>query len=92
MRTLAIAKDSGAEAQVIINCFYAFGKLDRQLVEFLESEAVPVIAKVPRSVAFAQAAGDGVSVAVHSPYCHAIPAIEELADKVMSEKETRNEH
>ena len=90
MRTLAIAGDSGAEAQVIVNCYYAFGRLDRQLVEFLDAEGVPIIGKVPRSVAFSQAAGDGVSVAEHSPYCHALPAIEEIADKVMNEKENKN--
>lgn len=92
MRTLAIAREAGADAQVVINCFYAFGRLDRQLVEFLETEDVPVIEKVPRSVAFSQAAGDGISVAEHSPYCHAVPALEELADKVMTEKEKKNEH
>ena len=92
MRTLAIAGESGAQARVIINCFYAFGRLDRQLVEYLEAEGVLVIEKVPRSVAFAQAAGDGVSVAERFPYCHAVPAIEELADRVMSEKEKNHEH
>ena len=70
MRTYEIAKDSGTDATIrlVVNNFYAFGKLDKQLVEFLESEQVPVIAKVPRAVALSQAAAEGKSVAEHSPH------------------------
>ena len=58
MRTYQIAKDSGTDATIrlVVNNFYAFGKLDKQLVEFLESEQGPVSAKVPRAVALSQAA------------------------------------
>lgn len=74
MRTYQIAKDSGTDATIrlVVNNFYAFGKLDKQLVEFLESEQVPVIAKVPRAVALSQAAAEGKSVAEHSPHSHVI--------------------
>lgn len=91
MRTLAIAKESDTEAQVIINCYYAFGRLDRQLVEYLEAEGVPVIGKVPRAVALSQAAGEGMSVAKYAPLCRALPAIEEIADEIMKVKENKNE-
>ena len=64
-------------------------KLDKQLVEFLESEQVPVIAKVPRAVALSQAAAEGKSVAEHSPHSHVIPALEELADSIINEKEKK---
>lgn len=91
MRTYEIAKDSGTDATIrlVVNNFYAFGKLDKQLVEFLESEQVPVIAKVPRAVALSQAAAEGKSVAEHSPHSHVIPALEELADSIINEKEKK---
>lgn len=91
MRTYQIAKDSGTDATIrlVVNNFYAFGKLDKQLVEFLESEQVPVIAKVPRAVALSQAAAEGKSVAEHSPHSHVIPALEELADSIINEKEKK---
>lgn len=91
MRTYQIAKDSGTGAAIrlVVNNFYAFGKLDKQLVEFLESEQVPVIAKVPRAVALSQAAAEGKSVAEHSPHSHVIPALEELADSIINEKEKK---
>lgn len=90
-RTYQIAKDSGTGAAIhlVVNNFYAFGKLDKQLVEFLESEQVPVIAKVPRAVALSQAAAEGKSVAEHSPHSHVIPALEELADFIINEKEKK---
>lgn len=89
MRTLKIAKDSGTRASiyVIVNNFYAYGILDRQLVEYLDETKVPVIAKVPRAVALSNAAARGVSVAEHAPRSHVIPALEELADKVLEQEE-----
>ena len=50
---------------------------------------VPVIAKVPRAVALSQAAAEGKSVAEHSPHSHVIPALEELADSIINEKEKK---
>lgn len=93
MRTLDIARESGTRAGIylVVNNFYAFGRLDRQLVEFLETEHLPVIAKIPRAVALSQAAGEGVSVAEFDPHSHAIPALEELADKILEIKEKNYE-
>lgn len=93
MRTIDIAKDSGSKVAiyVIVNNFYAFGRLDRQLVELLDAMELSVIVKVPRAVALAQAAGEGISVAEYAPKSHAVPALEELADKIMNEKEKKNE-
>lgn len=93
MRTLAIARESGTDAHIylVVNNFYAFGKLDRQLVEFFDSEDIPVIAKVPRAVALSQAAAEGVSVAEYDPRSHAIPALEGLADSIIEEKEYKYE-
>ena len=93
MRTIAIAKESGTKASihVIVNGFYAFGRLDRQLVEFLDAEDVPVIAKVPRAVALSQAAGEGKSVADYAPLSHVVPFLEELTDAVENEKDKKEE-
>lgn len=70
LRTLDIVRESGtgAKAYVIVNNFYAYGTLDRQLVEYLEGEEVPIIAKIPRAVALSRAAAAGVSVAEYDPY------------------------
>ena len=53
MRTLEIASASKTQAKtfIILNCFYAFGRLDRDLVEYLGGEDIPVMAKIPRAVA-----------------------------------------
>lgn len=93
MRTIAIAKESGTKASihVIVNGFYAFGRLDRQLVEFLDAEDVPVIAKVPRAVALSQAAGEGKSVAEYAPLSHVVPFLEELTDAVENEKDKKED-
>ena len=92
LRTLDIVRDSGtrAGAHVIVNNFYAYGVLDRQLIEFLEEKGVPVIAKVPRAAALSRAAGEGRSVAEIDPRGHVTEALEELADRVtdiLEEKE-----
>lgn len=93
MRTIDIARDSGTTASiyVIVNGFYAFGRLDRQLVEFLDAEGVPVLAKVPRAVALSQAAGEGKSVADYAPLSHVILFLEDVADGVEKEKNKKEE-
>ena len=92
-RTIDIAKESGTKADVyvIVNGFYAFGRLDRQLVEFLDAEGLPVIAKVPRAVALSQAAGEGCSVADYAPLSHVVPALEDLTDAVENERNKKEE-
>ena len=93
MRTIDIAKESGTKASiyVIVNGFYAFGRLDRQLVEFLDAEGVPILAKVPRAVALSQAAGEGRSVADYAPLSHVVPSLEDLTDAVEHEKDKKEE-
>lgn len=93
MRTLGIAKDSGTHAEIflVVNNFYAFGKLDKQLVEFLDNEGIPVIAKIPRAAALSQAAGSGVSVAEYDSRSHVIPALETLSEEIMTMKEKKYE-
>lgn len=93
LRTIDIAKDSGTNASVyvIVNGFYAFGRLDRQLVEFLDAEGVPVLAKVPRAVALSQAAGEGKSVADYAPLSHVVPFLEDVADGVEKEKSKKED-
>lgn len=93
MRTLEIAAASKTQAKtfIILNCFYAFGRLDRDLVEYLGSENIPVMAKIPRAVALAQAAAEGKSVAEYAPRSHAVPAFELLADDILAEKEKHND-
>ena len=91
LRTLDVAKESGTEASIylVVNSFYAFGKMDKQLVEFLDSQSIPVIAKVPRAVALSQAAAEGKSVAERDPYSHVVPALEHLAETILNEKESK---
>lgn len=85
MRTLQIAKDSGTDADIyiIVNNFYVYGILDRQLVEYLEDTKVPVLAKIPRAVALSNAAARGVSVAQHDSHSHVVPFLEGLAESVL---------
>lgn len=85
MRTYRIAEDSGTRADIrlVVNGFYAFGRLDKQLADFLDSEGIPVIAKVPRAVALSQAAAEGKSLAEYAPRSHVVPALEELADSII---------
>ena len=92
LRTLDIVRESGtgAKAYVIVNNFYAYGTLDRQLVEYLEGEEVPIIAKIPRAVALSRAAAAGVSVAEYDPTSHVVAPIELLADSVLNEEEKNN--
>ena len=92
LRTLDIVRESGtgAKAYVIVNNFYAYGTLDRQLVEYLEGEEVPIIAKIPRAVALSRAAAAGVSVAEYDPKSHVVSPIELLADSVLNEEEKKN--
>lgn len=92
-RTIDIAKESGTKAgvYVIVNGFYVFGRLDRQLLEFLDAEGLPVIAKVPRAAALSQAAGEGRSVADYAPLNHIVPSLEGLADAVENEKHKKEE-
>ena len=92
LRTLDIVRESGtgAKAYVIVNNFYAYGTLDRQLVEYLEGEEVPIIAKIPRAVALSRAAAAGVSVADYDPKSHVVAPIELLADSVLNEEEKNN--
>ena len=92
LRTLDIVRESGtgAKAYVIVNNFYAYGTLDRQLVEYLEGEEVPIIAKIPRAVALSRAAAAGVSVAEYDPKSHVVAPIELLADSVLNEEEKNN--
>lgn len=93
MRTIDIAKESGTKASiyVIVNGFYAFGRLDRQLVEFLDAGDIPILAKVPRAVALSQAAGEGRSVADFAPKSHVVPALEALTDAVEYEKDKKED-
>lgn len=89
MRTLGVISDSGTKAKsfVIVNNFYAFGNLDRELVEYLEGEGVPVIAKIPRAVALSKAAGAGKSVAEFDQKSHVVEPLEELVDSILNEME-----
>ena len=80
----------GRHGKGIVNNFYAYGTLDRQLVEYLEGEEVPIIAKIPRAVALSRAAAAGVSVADYDPKSHVVAPIELLADSVLNEEEKNN--
>lgn len=88
-RTLEIIESSGTQAQVyaVINCFYAHGILDRDLMEYLEEKGVTVIGKIPRAAALSQAASAGKSVADFAPANHVVPAIEDLAQQIIRHRD-----
>ena len=65
MRTYEVAKASGTKAPIcfILNSYYSYGVLDQQMLDYLQSQDMPVIAKVPKTVALSRAAAAGTSVA-----------------------------
>lgn len=90
MRTLDVIQNSKSHAKslLIINTYYPFGVMDRQLLEYLSAEGIPVIAKIPRAVALSQAASLEKSIAEYDKYSHAVAAIEDLTDKILEEVNT----
>ena len=93
MRTYDIARTSGTGANVflVLNNFYIFGKLDKQLVDFLDSQEIPVLAKIPRAAALSQAAAQGISVAAYDSRSHVIAFLEDLAEQVLKKEAIRYE-
>ena len=92
MRTLGVIRESGtsAKAFAIINCFYAYGILDRGLVDFFTGEGIPVLTKVPRTADLSKAAAAGVSVAEFAPRNKAVEVFDKLAEKVCEGLEEGN--
>lgn len=85
VRTYGIANEIGTATRIIINQFNPFGILDRDLEIALAREGMPIIVKIPKTVALAQAAGWGCSVAdlplkLRNP--RAIVVFDELAELV----------
>lgn len=91
-RTLEVARSSGTRADVfvVVNCFYAFGILERDLADYLAEKGIDVLAKIPRAAALSQAAAEGVSVAEFAPRSHVVPAIDDLAEKILDMEEKFN--
>ena len=83
LRTIEVArKATDAPVRVVVNQYNPYGILDRQLAEYLESEGLRVIGKVPKAVALAQAAAQGCSVSELRSGRHALTAFERLADEI----------
>ena len=83
LRTIEVArKATDAPVRVVVNQYNPYGILDRQLAEYLESEGLRVIGKVPKAVALAQAAAQGCSVSELRNGRHALTAFERLADEI----------
>lgn len=86
LRTYEIAQSSGTKAPInfIINSYYPFGVLDHELLAFMKENDMPVIAKVPKTVALSRAAAGGVSVADFDRHNPSVAVFEKLADDVIA--------
>lgn len=86
LRTYEIAKENvraDAPIRFIVNGYYPYGVLDGELLEFMKDEGLPVLVKIPKTVALARAAGRGVSVADFDAKNPSVAAFELLADEVL---------
>lgn len=85
MRTLSVVKAANPKAEcfVVINMYNPIGILEKNLVQFLESENIPVLQTVRRSVMVAQAAAAKRSVYEYSLYNPVVSDIESLTDSVL---------
>jgi len=87
LRTFEAAKSSGAQAPIrfIVNGYYPYGVLDQELLAYMQNSDMPVIAKIPKTVALSRAAAQGASVADFDKHNPSVQAFEELTDKIISE-------
>lgn len=85
LRTYEIAKASGTQAPIrfIVNGYYPYGVLDQELLSFMQSNDMPVIAKIPKTVALSRAAAGGMSVAEFDKRNASVAAFEKLADAII---------
>lgn len=85
LRTYEIAKASGTKASIrfIVNGYYPYGVLDQELLSFMNDNEMPVIAKIPKTVALSRAAAGGMSVADFDKRNASVAAFEGLADQVI---------
>ena len=90
LRTINLIRSSQTQARfyVLVNQFYSFGILDRELMEFFEAENIDVLKKIPRSVALSQAAAREISVAEFDPKNHVVPVLESITDKLIEISQT----
>lgn len=86
LRTFGIAGASGTKAPVrfIVNQYYPYEVMGQKLMAYMEESGLPVIAKIPRTVALARAAGEGMSVAQFDRNNPSVVAFEALADEVIA--------
>ena len=85
LRTYEIAQSSGTKAPIffIVNGYYPYGVLDQELLAFMKENDMPVIAKVPKTVALSRAAAGGVSVADFDKRNPSVAVFEQLADNII---------
>jgi len=87
MRTYTLIKQSKTNAKVgaIINEYNPFGILDRDFVSILTDEGLQLIARIPKTVALAQAVSRQDSIAKLDPHNPAVAAFDDLASFVIDE-------
>lgn len=88
LRTWEVAKASKTQAPIrfIVNQYYPYEVLGQTLLKYMEESDMPVIAKIPKTVALARAAGNGMSVAEFNQKNPSVMAFEGLADEVIAYK------
>ena len=86
LRTLELidASDTFAEVYVVVNQFSSRGVLDREIVEFFESEDIPILGYIPRTVTLSKAAAQNVSVVEYAPNNRVVIELEKLTDQLIN--------
>lgn len=84
-RTLRVITSANPELAVgiVVNNFSARRVMDRQSLEFLEADELPVLGTVPTAVAFQEGMALGRSVVEMNPKSKAALAVEEIVEQVM---------
>lgn len=92
LRTADIAKSSETKAPIyfIINSYYPYGVLDQELLAFMSDNEMPVIAKIPKTVALSRAAAGGISVAEFDKNNSSVNAFEKLTDAIVAQANSNN--
>ena len=85
LRTLELidSSESWADVYVVVNQFSSRGVLDRDIVEFFESEDIPIIGYIPRTVMLSKAAAHNISVFEYAPKSHVATELEKLTGKIV---------
>lgn len=85
LRTLELidSSESWADVYVVVNQFSSRGVLDRDIVEFFESENIPIMGYIPRTVTLSKASAHNISVFEYAPKSRVTTELEKLTEKIV---------